>query len=118
MGVPIVSRIAVVDLDEPHSRLGQSTGKQALATEFIGMLVANAVQLARRLGFVLKVEHSRRGHLHAEGKLKRLEAGLQSPVRSFSVEMSLILYFQVIQETTLPRLRRSGGEIGDLGVLE
>ena len=47
VGVPVVARVAVVHLHEPHAGLDQPPGQQALPAVLVGRLLADAVQGVR-----------------------------------------------------------------------
>ena len=80
MGVPVVARVAEVDLHKPHPRLEATPGEEALPGVFVGRLDADAVAGERGGRLPLDLEHPRRLRLHPPGHLERLDPGLESRI--------------------------------------
>ena len=80
VGVPVVARVAEVDLHKPHPCLEAASREHALSGIFIGRLDANAVAGERAGGLPLDLEHPRRLRLHPPGHLERLDPGLEPRV--------------------------------------
>ncbi len=55
--VAVLVPVAVAELDEPHARLDEPPGQQALAAEVGGLLVVDAVECLGRIRLVGEVHH-------------------------------------------------------------
>ena len=83
MLVPLDFAVAVRDLDEPHARLGEPAGQQALPAEVGGDGVVQAIELSASRPS-RRTMSSTFGHLrlHAEGQLERVDARLERRLRA------------------------------------
>ena len=74
---PFVLHAAGINLHEADAALDQPAGHEALPGEVVAPLLADAVQLVDVLRLLVDVDRLGRGHLHAIGQLKALDAGGQ-----------------------------------------
>ena len=76
LGVRVPLRAgAVINLHEPDAALDHASREQAEPAHRLRRLVVEPVELARRLGLPVEVDHPGRLRLHAEGHLVAREAG-------------------------------------------
>ena len=97
--------VALAALHEPDAGLGIAARHQALPAEVARLRVIQTVKFFCRLGFVVDVLNLRRGGLHAEGQLERIDAGLQFVVVTAFAEVLAIDLRQQIEFAALARER-------------
>ena len=77
MQVVVVVPAGLADLDEPHARLAQPAGHQALAGEAAGRAGLHAVGVEHRLRLLRDVEQLGHLALHRERQLVRLDHAVE-----------------------------------------
>ena len=76
VGVPSATR-SVVELDESHAALDQTSGHEAIAAKDAGLFFIDAVELERRVGLLSKVDRFGGLGLHPVGQLVGADAGFE-----------------------------------------
>ena len=77
-----------VHLDEADALLGEAAGHQALPAEVLGDRIVQAVELLRRLRFLLEIScSSGRFGLHAERQFERFDAAFQRVIGAGDVQL-------------------------------
>ncbi len=68
--------VAVGDLDEADARFAEAAGHETLASEFVGGILADAIEGAGGIGFIGDVEEGGSIGLHAPGEFVGMDDGL------------------------------------------
>src|SRR3954447_22035973 len=88
--IPILSDIRPgIELDEPHAALHEAPRQQTLATEIVGRLLADPIQLLCRFRFIAEIDRVWRFALHAERELVGCDAPFQLRAVRVTVEVTL-----------------------------
>ena len=101
VGVPVT----LTALHESYAGLGVSARHQALPAEVARLRISQAVKFLRRFSFVVDILNLRRGCLHAEGELERVDTRLQFVVVSALAEMFAVHFRQQVEFAALMRER-------------
>ncbi|MCE9608640.1 MAG: hypothetical protein K8R23_00270 [Chthoniobacter sp.] len=110
VGVPVVVRADVDQLDEAHAALGEAAGDEALPREAFAGAVLQAVEVERGVGLAAEVEHLGHGHLHAGGGLEGFQPGDQRGVGGM---LLLVLAVKAVEQAEFERLDFGGGGAAD-----
>ncbi len=97
--------VALAALHEPDAGLGVAPRHKTLPAKVARLRVVQPVKFFRRLGFVVDVLNLRRGGLHAEGQLERVDARLKFVVLTAFAEVLAIDLRQQIEFAALARER-------------
>ncbi len=118
VGVPVVARVAEIDLHEAHPGLEAAAREHALPGELVGGGRVDAVGGERRGALAADVEHPRRLRLHAPGGLERLDPRLEAVVAPPRGEESPLALEQQFELGPLPLGAERRGEVREPRGLE
>src|SRR5690606_9967479 len=90
------------DGDEAHPALDEAAGDEAAGAEVVGLLLADAIHLLRRLALLGEVEGLLRRDLHARGEFEALDARLQFGLAGAFGEMPAV---ETVDEIEIAFLR-------------
>ena len=106
------------DLHEPHATFGEPSREQALATEVVGLFLADPVHVACGLGFVAQVDQVRNLGLHPEGQLERFNDPLEPVVGTVALKVTAVHRLQQVELAALDRREhRVVLQVADRGLL-